>query len=268
MFTKHLEGWDLPQIMEGLKHAGVQGADLCTRPGYPVNPENAPTNLPRAARAFAEEGLSIPLITTPGDFTDPSVDYAESLYAACAEAGVKLVKLGYWHMEDDGYWATLDRCRKRLEGFAALSEKTGVKTLVHNHSGSTMGLNSSAAMQLVKGLDPQHVGVFTDAGHLSIVGEPLPLALDIVKEYMSAIALKDLVRQKHIRDGKPQWQIAVVPLGMGFGDMPLLFSLLKKMSFGGPISFHCEYSGFPPESVIDQCRIDVRHINSVLDALE
>jgi hypothetical protein len=38
MFTKHLEGWDLPQIIAGLKSAGVQGADLCVRPGYPVTP--------------------------------------------------------------------------------------------------------------------------------------------------------------------------------------------------------------------------------------
>ena len=40
MFTKHLEGWALPQIMDGLQRAGVEGADLCVRPGYPVTPEN------------------------------------------------------------------------------------------------------------------------------------------------------------------------------------------------------------------------------------
>ena len=26
MFTKHLEGWDLTQIMDGLQRAGVEGA--------------------------------------------------------------------------------------------------------------------------------------------------------------------------------------------------------------------------------------------------
>ncbi len=33
MFTKHLEGWDLGQIIDGLKQGGVEGADLCVRPG-------------------------------------------------------------------------------------------------------------------------------------------------------------------------------------------------------------------------------------------
>jgi sugar phosphate isomerase/epimerase len=268
MFTKHLEGWDLPQIMAGLQRAGVEGADLCVRPGYPVNPENAPAALPQAAKQFAAEGLSIPLITTPGDFTDPGIDYAEPLYAACAEAGVGLVKLGYWTVGEGGYWATVDRCRKHLEGFAKLSEQTGVKTCVHNHSGSTMGLNSCAVMNLAKGFDPQHVGVFADPGHLSLVGEPLPMALDIVKEYLSIFALKDLVREKRVQGNTTKWSLGVVPLGMGFVDWDTLIALIKQHGFDVPLSFHCEYSGYPPDSVIDQCRIDVRFFRAKWDAAD
>ena len=94
MFTKHLETKDVPGLIKALKSVGVEGADLCVRPKYPVNPENAPTALPAAAKAFAAEGLSIPLITTPGDFTDPTVAYTEPLLAACsaqaAETGNKI----------------------------------------------------------------------------------------------------------------------------------------------------------------------------------
>jgi len=265
MFTKHLEGWDLGQIIDGLKRGGVQGADLCVRPGYPVNPENAKTELPAAAKRFADEGLCIPLITTPGDLTDTSPEYTESLWDACAEAGVGLVKLGYWQMEEDGYWATIDRCRKKLDGFAKLAEKTGVKAVVHNHSGSTMGLNSCSVMNIVKGFDPKLVGVFTDVGHLSIVGEPYPMALDIVKEYISCIAFKDLYR-KQKPDGS--WAIDMAPLGQAFGNFPQVMKLLKDMELEIPISFHCEYHYMPPESVIDQLRIDVRFIKAIVDELE
>lgn len=267
MFTKHLEGWDLARIIDGLKRAGVQGADLCVRPGYPVNPENAPTELPAAARRFADEGLCIPLITTPGDFGDASIAYAEPLFAACAEAGVGLVKLGYWYVEEGGYWDTVDRCRTRLEGFAKLAERTGVKALVHNHSGATMGLNSSSVMNLVDGFDPDHIGVFTDVGHLSIVGEPYPMAFDIVGDYMAAVAFKDLVRTRVPQaDGMAPWGIDVWPLGMGYGDFPLVMRLLKERGFAGPISFHCEYSRMPAESIIHQCAIDTRYIQGILDS--
>ncbi len=264
MFTKHLEGWDLPRIMDGLKRAGVEGADLCVRPGYPVTPENCRVELPKAARLFAEEGLCIPLVTTPGDFVSLDSPNVEDVFVACAEAGVKLIKLGYWYLEGNDYWGTLDRCRRRLEGFASLAEKTGVKALVHNHSGLTMGLNSAAVMHILKDFDPKLVGVFTDVGHLSIVGEPYPLAFAMVKDYMAALAFKDLVKVKQPQaDGTFTWGIDVWPLGMGLGNFPQVMQLLKDMDFQGPISFHCEYSKLPPESVVLQCAIDTRWMRDI-----
>ena len=49
MFTKHLEGLDVPGIIAALQSVGVQGADLCVRDGYPVIPDNIATVLPEAA---------------------------------------------------------------------------------------------------------------------------------------------------------------------------------------------------------------------------
>ncbi len=266
MFTKHLEGLDLPGIMAGLKHAGVSGADLCTRPGYPVNPENCATALPEAAKLFADNGLSIDIITTPGDFTEPTVDYTETLMAAAKEAGAGLIKLGYWRLTQPGYWELLDACRKHMDGFAKLAEKHGVKVMVHNHSGSSMGLNSSAVMRLVEGFDPKHVGVFTDVGHLSLVGEPLPMAFDIVKDYISAIAFKDLAKTPTLKDGKKVMQTQVVPMRTGFVEFSTALKLIQDYQLDVPISMHCEYSGYPVESVIDQCRIDMRYIQGLMEA--
>lgn len=268
MFTKHLEGYDLPQIISALKEAGVSGADLCTRPGYPVNPENVSTALPAAAKQFADEGLSIPLVTTPGDFTTPDVEYADALYAGCAEAGVKHIKLGYWHFKPGmDYWQELDTVRGHLDGFQKLSEKHGVQTVVHNHSGLSMGLNSTAAMNVVKGFDPEHVGVFTDPGHLSVCGEPIQMALSIVSGYVSVLAFKDLIREQRERNGKVSWGTKVVPLGTGFGDFPALLQTLNDMNFSGPISFHSEYSGEPPERVVQLAANDVKFINGLIENL-
>ncbi len=264
IFTKHLEGKDVPGLIEAIRFAGAQGADLCVRPGYPVNPDNAPTALPAAMKQFRAAGMDIPLITTPGDFTDPTVAYAEPLYAACAEAGVRLIKLGYWYMGPEGYWATVDKVRKQLEGFARLSEKYGPKTCVHNHSGATMGLNSSSVMNLVRDFDPRHVGVFADPGHLSLVGEPLPMALSIIGDYLSVFAFKDVLRERIVSNNKPGWRLKVVPLGEGFVDWDTLLSLLRTRGYQGPVSFHSEYSGFPVDTVVDLARIDIRFIRSKL----
>jgi sugar phosphate isomerase/epimerase len=272
MFTKHLEGLDVPQIIDALKSVGVQGADLCVRPGYPVNPENATTALPAAAKAFAQAGLVIPLVTTPGDFTRPDIDYAERLYAACEEAGVQHVKLGYWHWTPKhDYWDYVDQIRGYLDGFQNLSERYGVQTCIHNHSGLSMGLNSSAVMNLVKGYDPRYVGVFADPGHLSICGEPIEMALNIVKEYLSVISFKDLMRQRLLvsTEGgtRVKWRTRVVRLGHGFGDFPSLLKTLNDMGFEGPVTFHSEYSGEPVDTVVDLARCDVRYIQGLLAEL-
>ena len=260
MFTKHLQGLEVPDIIEALHSVGVQGADLCVRSGYPVNPENATTALPSAAKQFATEGLSIPLITTPGDFLEPTDEETIRVYAAAGEAGVENIKLGYWHWhaDDGGYWSQVDLIRRQLAGFAKLSEKYGPRTCIHNHSGTSMGLNSCAVMNLVKDFDARYVGVFADTGHLSIVGEPIQMALDIVKSHLAVMAFKDLARSPGMRGG------AVVRMGKGFVDWETAVNTLMAMDFSGPISFHSEYSGEPVESVIDLARIDVRFIRALM----
>ena len=261
MFTKHLQGLEIPEIIDALQSVGVEGADLCVRPGYPVNPENAVKQLPAATKQFADAGLAVPLVTTPGDFLDPSSDDALRVYSAAGEAGVENIKLGYWHWHanNGGYWAQVDTIRKQLDSFANLSEKHGPRTCLHNHSGTSMGLNSCAVMNLVKGFDPRHVGVFSDTGHLSIVGEPINMALDIVSSHLAVIAFKDLARSPGMRSGK------VVRMGKGFVDWETTLDTLKTMEFSGPISFHSEYSGEPVDSVVDLARVDVRFIRSLMN---
>ncbi|MBV7327292.1 sugar phosphate isomerase/epimerase [Chloroflexi bacterium TSY] len=269
MFTKHLEGLDVSGIIAALKSVGVQGADLCVRTGYPVNPQNIETALPQAAKQFADEGLSIPLVTAPGDFNKPDIDYAERYYAACGEAGVKHIKLGYWHWHAGmDYWDQVERIRGYLADFQELSKKTGVQTVVHNHSGRSMGLNSGAAMRLVEGFDRQHIGIFTDPGHLSLCGEPIDMALNMVQDYLSILAFKDLIRERVIQNGELTWRTPVRRMGEGFVDWKTTLSALKKMKYEGAISFHSEYSGEPTETVIDLARADVRFINRVLSEIE
>jgi len=115
MFTKHLEGLEVSGIIKALQSVGVEGADLCVRPGYPVNPDNAEKQLPAAAKQFAAEGLSIPLVTTPGDFLDPKRADIPRVYAGCGEAGVANLKFGYWDWskENDGYRVEVERIRLR-----------------------------------------------------------------------------------------------------------------------------------------------------------
>src|SRR5207245_2983794 len=70
-FTKTLQGLDVKGLVAFCKDVGLDGADLAVRPGYPVEPANAATALPAAAKAFRDAGLTVGLVTAPTDLTDP-----------------------------------------------------------------------------------------------------------------------------------------------------------------------------------------------------
>jgi sugar phosphate isomerase/epimerase len=264
LFTKHFRSLSINELVETIKNVGAEGADLCVRPGYYVEPENI-DKLQEVVRIFKDEGLSIPMITTPTDFVEPDNPVVEKVFSGCREAEINIIKIGYWYMEKDGYWKTIEKIRKKIEKFLKLCEKYNVKILVHNHSGGTMGLNSSSVMNIVKGFNPKYIGVFLDPGHLSLVGEPLPMAVDIVKDYLSAVAVKDIIRERIFINGKRKWQMRIVPLGEGFVDWETLIKLLIEMKFDGPISIHSEYSEFDLETLIDQTKIDIRYFKKIIN---
>ena len=269
MFTKHLDGLDLSELIEALQSAGVYGADLCVREGYPVAPSNMAEALPAAAKRFADAGLTIPLVTGPTDLTHPDIDYVERFYGACGEAGVKHIKLGYWRWKPGmDYWAEVDKIRGYLDKFQKLSVKTGVQTVVHTHSDRCMGLNASAAMALVQGFDPQHIGIFADPGHLALDGEPVDMALNIASKYLSVVAFKDFVLNRSEKNGGVTLSKSVRKLGWGMVDWRTTLSTLRSMNFSGPISMHSEYDGEPAETVIDLTRTDTRFVKAVAAEIE
>lgn len=268
MFTKHLQDYDLPRLVKALKSIGLDGADLTVRPGYPVTPENCRKMLPEAVKAFAGEGLTVPLVTMPGDFKDPTAKAAEEVFAACGENGVKLIKLGYWVMDAAGdYWKMAADVKKALEGFAKLGRKHGAKPVIHTHSGAYMFLNASAAHHLIHDMDPKEIGVFLDTGHLSMCGEPMYMAISIVKPYVSCFAFKDLHRLPVKTDSPEAYVCETRKLGWGEVNWKTVCkSILDAHLEQLPISLHSEYN-LPADSVADMTRIDLRFIKKVFTDL-
>jgi len=263
-FTKQLKGMDVEATGREVKAMGFDGLDVAVRPGYCVEPDNVALALPKAVSDWAGMGLSVPMITTPGDFTDPAEPVAEKVVATCAEAGIHEIKLGYWHYKEAGYWAQVDVIRAALDGFARLAEKHGVRCAVHTHSGNNYGLNAAAAMHLVKGLDPQFVGVYLDPGHLSVNGEPIRIAVDMVKDYLCLVAMKDFVYVSKEEEGRVKWTRTLAPLRKGLVDWPETLAALAEVGYDGPLSFHSEYHNVSADELRALTRDDLGYIQGLL----
>jgi sugar phosphate isomerase/epimerase len=265
-FTKFLRGLGPEEIAGIVKKLNLDGLDLAVRGGQCVNPDNVREELPRAMKIWKKAGLSVPLVSTETSLTDPRDPTVQPIWAACAEAGVENIKVGYWRWrEGESYSKTLDQARRDLEGFQKLSAKHGVRTLVHTHSGFYLGCNASSAMALLRDFDPRYVAVYLDPAHVAVNGEPLELALAIIGDNLAMVAAKNVAYVPTRESSSTKWDRKWCLLRDGLVDWPRAVALLRKRGYKGPLSLHGEYTG--PEdldAILRNVEQDAKYLVSIV----
>jgi sugar phosphate isomerase/epimerase len=243
VFSKMLRELGVAELAELANAHGFDGYDLAVRPGHPVNPDNVSTALPAAARLLAREGLAIPMVTGNFDLLTPEHPSAEPILRAMDQADVRLIKLGYFRYvpHETDYWHLVGDIRRTLLQWQTLGSRYGVKICYHTHSGDFMGLNAAALMHLVRDLDRQCIGAYLDAGHLAANGEGFPLGVAMAADYLSIVAVKDVLILRGEEDGHGKAIRKWVPAGEGIVDWTTVFGELRRIAFKGPISIHCEF---------------------------
>lgn len=241
-FTKHWPTYSVERLIELGHRVGADGLDLACRNGHTVNPENVREALPEAVRAAEAEGLSIPMLTAEGSFTDPSDPTTEPILAACGESGVRFIKLGYygWRRDQD-YWATVDSIRRKLEAYERLGEKHHVTICYHTHSGGNYGSNCGTLMHLLKGFDPRWIGAYVDTGHMAANGEHWPLGMAMVGEYLKIVGAKTIGYYREPEAEGSKWTQRFVWFREGVVDWTAIFKDLRERGFDGPVTLHGEY---------------------------
>ena len=243
VFSKMLREKSVDELIEIALDQGFDGYDLCVRPGYPVNPENATESLAEAAERMSEAGLVIPMVTAPGDLVDPDHPTARPILRAMDRADVRLMKLGYFKFDPlkQEYWAEVGRIRRLFQGWESLAREYDVKVCYHTHSHRTMGLNGGMMAHLIEGFDPQYMGAYLDAGHLAAEGEEFAVAAAILRRHLSAVAVKDVLVEREQADGHGRKRLSWLPAGQGVVDWTVVFDDLRRLEFAGPVSIHCEF---------------------------
>ena len=280
--SKFFEQLSIKQLGEKARELGYDGIDICVRPGHPVNLENVEKTLPEAHRVWKDQGLVCPLASAPVSLNDPAAPETERLYSGCAAAGIRRIKLGYWMFrEGDDYWEVLGRARERLEGFARLSRRYGVKSCYHTHSGPCIGSNCAGLMHLLKGFDRSLVGAYPDFGHMAFDGEDIAMGLAMVRDYLSIVGMKDGFHAPQSEGSEPPHVPMFTRLGAGSVDFRRALRLLKGMGFDGDLVVHTEYEfgeaiirqvGYAdekPANLEELARLDAAYLHRLLgEAME
>jgi sugar phosphate isomerase/epimerase len=243
MFSKMLKDKTPQQLADLAEEWGLGGYDLCVRPDYAVNPDNASEVLPGVVSDFRARGLDIPMVTGNFDLLEPDHPTAVPLLQAMDKADVRLLKLGYFKFNpgEHDYLAEIRRIREVFERWCPLAEKYGVKICYHTHSNKCMGLNGAALVHLLDGFDPALIGAYMDPAHLLIEGEDFATAIAMIRPWLSLIAVKDVALTRVVKNGHGAMQREWVVAGQGGVDWTDVFQVLNKVGYDGPVSIHCEF---------------------------
>lgn len=188
VFTKPWPDTSLEALADTVAALGLDGVELTVRDGYQVAPgEGVEAALTEAARIFAERGLSIPSIAADPD---------PRTVAACGAAGVGVLRFCARVDMGLGYHASVARHQRQMEELVPLLEDAGTALGVQNHAndfvGSAIGLH-----QMLQPFEPRHAFAVLDFAHCAMDGEPVDMAVNIVRPYLTRLVnFKSAIRMR------------------------------------------------------------------------
>ena len=257
VFTKPWKTQTVDELCELVCKIGFNGVELPVRDGYQVEPANAERDLSGVVKKMAEYGLSITSVAATAD---------EPIFAACADAGIPLIRIMFGADLNEGYMASEQKMRKEIERFLPLCEKYGVKVGIQHHYGAMVS-NSMELRHVLEGFDPKYVGAIWDAAHSGLAGEEPEQGLDIVWDYLALVNLKTAF---YVAKTGPEAERTVYERYFttgrhGLCDWERVIRFLKKKEYQGVLCLPAEYTD--EEHVETYAIDDLKYVKELVDVI-
>ncbi len=241
------QGWD------GIEWRVTDQADAETPGFWAGNKATWPLtglegSIDEIARITAESGLEYSGIG--GYARSDDHDNVERMLAATAALGARQVRVTMPPIAGGDYRERFAAARTDLEWVAERAAAHGVRALVELHH-RTITSSASAAIRLVDGLDPAHVGVIHDLGNLLIEGhEDFLAAFQMLGPYLAHIHVKNVlwrVTDEPGFDGSAIWKEEWAPLRLGQADVEAYFTALSTHGYDGWVTVEDFSTALPLE---------------------
>jgi sugar phosphate isomerase/epimerase len=229
------QGWDgIEWRVTDQQDAPVPGFWVGNRATWPLTGLEA--DLPEIARITRDAGLEFSALG--GYVTCADRPNVARLLAATAALGAGRVRVTMPAIGSGDYRDLFAAARRDLEWIADEASRHGVTALVELHH-RTIVASASAAIRLVDGLDPAHVGVIHDVGNLVIEGQEDPLAgFQLLGPYLAHVHVKNVAWRPtgHAADGATTWTAEWATLRDGQADIEAYFAALDAHGYDGWIT--------------------------------
>ena len=163
--------------------------------------------------------------------------------AACAEAGVPIIRVCVSIDMEIGYMATEARLQREYDAMVPLLDRYGVAIGIQNHCDFCV-CNAMGIRHLIEKYDPKQFCAVLDQAHCGLDGEAPELAIDIVWSHLRVVNLKSgYWRRTNGPEAEvAEWQSYWTTGRHGLAFWPRVAAELKKRSFAGDICITAEYS--------------------------
>jgi sugar phosphate isomerase/epimerase len=268
LFTKLFQSRSVDDIGATAAELGFNGIDLLVRPGATIDPADARA-IPSAVQRVESYGLAVPMATT--DLTDPERFPADAVVGACADAGVGLVRLGYWSYTpaSRSYADTVADARRHVTQLDALAARHGVRLAIQLHGGT---IHSSGALTrvLLEDHPPERLCAYPDPGNQVVQDgrEDWRMTLEILQPWLACVGVKNggWFPGATTGTGQREWRSDWLGLADGMVPWAQILPYLQAIGFDGELSLHSHYE-VPYDQVIDQTRTDLRYVKRLLTAI-
>jgi len=256
VFTKPWPKKTLPELGKFVKDLGFDGVELPVRPNFQVVPDNVAKGLPEAAKVLGDCGVKIGTVAGPTD--EPTI-------AACAEAGVPIIRICQRVDHKVGYMAEEARIQKEYDALIPLLEQYGVAVGVQNHTDFNVN-HAMGIRHLIEKYDPKHICAVLDQAHCGLNGEPPEYAIDIVWSHLKVMNLKSSywVRSNGPEAECAEWKKHWTTGRHWMAYWPRVVAELKKRNYSGDICLTSEYTD--EERVDELIAEDIVYAKSLFDA--
>jgi len=264
LFTKLFRGCELEEIATTATDLGVDGIDLLIRPGHQLEP-TAPERIPEAVRFLEGSRVQGPEGNTGR--TVPARMPTERLLAGCAEAGIGLIRLGYWHYDPHvGYAAGFETARRQLDELERLAERAGVRLALQLHGG-TLHASGCQAAALLAGHDPTHIGAYPDPGNQTVQDgrEDWRFTFDVLRPWLCCVGVKNggWFPADLAPSGQRRWRSDWYGIADGMVPWDEILASLTESGYDGFLSFHSHYE-VPLTQALAQTHVDLEFVRRQL----
>jgi sugar phosphate isomerase/epimerase len=236
-FIKPFQTLPFSEVADLAREVGWSGIECPLRKGGAIAPERVEDDLPKLIEALRSRELDLPVIST--DVEDASEPLTQKVLRTASKLGIRRYRLKHYYYDLDKPLAPqLDTFRAKLRDLAQLNAQLSLQGCVQNHSGRNyVGAPVWDLWELIRTLDPKHMGIFFDIGHATLEGGySWPVQAKLVERFVATVSVKDFAWVKGQRGWRAEW----CPLGEGMVSRQY-FEALAKSDFNGPITQQFEY---------------------------